>query len=48
MLELEEILYRQGVDVAFWGHYHYYDRLLPVYNRTVSLLLSLSHTSIDA
>ncbi|XP_054159904.1 acid phosphatase type 7-like [Oppia nitens] len=33
ILELEEILHRQGVDVTFWGHYHYYDRLYPVYKR---------------
>ncbi|CAG2101836.1 unnamed protein product [Medioppia subpectinata] len=36
LLELEEILHRQGVDIAFWGHYHYYDRFYPVFNRTIS------------
>jgi len=36
LLELEEILHRQGVDIAFWGHYHYYNRFYPVFNQTMS------------
>ncbi|CAG2182879.1 unnamed protein product, partial [Oppiella nova] len=32
IIEFEEILHRQGVDIAFWGHYHYYDRFYPMQN----------------
>src|SRR5699024_218773 len=29
---LEELFYRYGVDLQFFGHDHYYARLLPVYD----------------
>ncbi|XP_015904511.1 acid phosphatase type 7 [Parasteatoda tepidariorum] len=32
---LEEILYKHGVDVAFWGHNHCYERLFPTYDGEV-------------
>jgi len=32
---MEELFQDHGVDVAVWAHEHSYERLLPVYNRTV-------------
>jgi len=32
---VEDLLYRHGVDLAFYGHVHDYTRFLPVYNHTV-------------
>ncbi|KAF6211623.1 hypothetical protein GE061_012136 [Apolygus lucorum] len=32
---LEELLWKYGVDLTFWGHQHNYERLWPVYNYTV-------------
>ncbi|XP_014257368.1 acid phosphatase type 7-like [Cimex lectularius] len=32
---LEDLLYENNVDVAFWGHLHSYERLYPLYNYTV-------------
>ncbi|XP_023333484.1 acid phosphatase type 7 [Eurytemora carolleeae] len=32
---LEELMYNNVVDLAVWAHEHSYERLLPVYNRTV-------------
>lgn len=32
---LESLLYEFGVDLALWAHEHSYERLWPVYNRTV-------------
>ena len=32
---LEPLLYEYGVDLALWAHEHSYERLWPVYNRTV-------------
>ncbi|GIZ01610.1 acid phosphatase type 7, partial [Caerostris extrusa] len=32
---LEDLLYEHGVDVAFWGHNHCYERLFPTYDGKV-------------
>lgn len=32
---LEKLLYDYGVDLAVWAHEHSYERLLPIYNRTI-------------
>lgn len=32
---LEPLLYKYGVDLALWAHEHSYERLWPIYNRTV-------------
>lgn len=32
---LEQLFYKYGVDIHFYGHEHFYGRLLPVYNGTV-------------
>ena len=32
---LEPLLYKYGVDLAIWAHEHSYERMFPVYNRTV-------------
>lgn len=32
---VEDIFYKYGVDVELWGHEHSYERLWPIYNRTV-------------
>ncbi|KPM08263.1 iron/zinc purple acid phosphatase-like protein 1 [Sarcoptes scabiei] len=32
---LEELFYRYGVDLQFYGHEHFYGRLLPLFNYTV-------------
>jgi predicted phosphodiesterase len=31
---LEPLMMKYGVDVAFWGHVHNYERMCPVYNKT--------------
>lgn len=33
---LEELFYKHGVDLELWAHEHTFERMLPVYNRTVS------------
>ncbi len=32
---LEPLLYGAGVDMMIWAHEHSYERMWPVYNRTV-------------
>lgn len=32
---LEELFFKHGVDMQFYGHEHFYGRLLPIYNYTV-------------
>ena len=32
---LEDLFYKYGVDIQFYGHEHFYGRLLPIYNYTV-------------
>jgi len=32
---LEPLFYNYGVDLSLWGHEHSYERMFPVYNRTV-------------
>jgi len=32
---LEDLFYKYGVDLQFYGHEHYYGRLLPLYNSTI-------------
>jgi len=32
---IEDLLFKYGVDVAVWAHEHSYERLFPIYNRTV-------------
>lgn len=39
----EDVLFKYGVDIAFWGHEHAYERLYPVYNHTV-----MNGTNADA
>ncbi|CAG2107389.1 unnamed protein product [Medioppia subpectinata] len=34
LYDIDDILYEFGVDLAFWGHQHYYERMFPVYNQT--------------
>ncbi|CAG2167614.1 unnamed protein product [Oppiella nova] len=34
LFDIDDILYDYGVDLAFWGHQHYYERMFPVYNQT--------------
>ena len=36
---MEKLFYDAGVDLQFYAHEHSYERLLPVYNLTVNLLL---------
>lgn len=38
LFDIEDLLYAHGVDIAFWGHQHYYERSYPVYNQTVGLI----------
>lgn len=33
---VEQLLFKYGVDLSIWAHEHCYERLWPVYNRTVS------------
>ncbi|GAB6031716.1 hypothetical protein CHUAL_009463 [Chamberlinius hualienensis] len=35
MYGIEALLYKYGVDVALWAHEHSYERLWPVFNKTV-------------
>ncbi len=37
---LEEVFYKYGVDLELWAHEHNYQRMWPVYNRTVRYILS--------
>ncbi|CAJ0957279.1 unnamed protein product, partial [Mesorhabditis belari] len=32
---LEKLFYKHGVDIELWAHEHSYERMFPVYNRTV-------------
>lgn len=32
---LERLFYKYGVDLEIWAHEHTYERMYPVYNRTV-------------
>ena len=40
---LEEVFYKYGVDLQIYGHEHSYERIWPVYNRTVSYHYSISY-----
>ncbi|XP_054166766.1 acid phosphatase type 7-like [Oppia nitens] len=34
LFDIDDLLYAYGVDLAFWGHMHYYERMYPTYNQT--------------
>ena len=43
---MEKLFYDAGVDLQFYAHEHSYERLLPVYNLTVHLLLRVLYMYI--
>ncbi|CAB0007672.1 unnamed protein product [Nesidiocoris tenuis] len=45
-LGLEDMFYHHGVDLSFWGHEHSYERMLPLYNKTLRLG-SVEHPYVD-
>lgn len=43
---LEELMYHSKVDLAFWGHMHYYERSYPLY-KNKKFNVSCKHTYIN-